>query len=194
MPLLVKPTCTSHMNDQQENHADRRITLGKISGAHGVKGWVKVFSETQPRENAVNYSPWQLKLRGEWQEYEVLAGRRHGKTVVVNLAGIEDRDAAAALNGVEIAIWRSQLPPPAEGEFYWTDLEGLAVKTTEGLDLGTVSHLVETGSNDVLVVREPPQKQDSKSRERLVPFIREQVIKAIDFDAGIITVDWDPEF
>ena len=191
------------MDDWQVNakgkvqaRADRLITLGRISGVYGVKGWVKVHSETQPRENILKYSPWQVLLRGEWQDIKVLAGRRHGKTVVANLAGIDDRDAAEAMRGAEISIRRSQLPPPAEGEFYWADLEGLAVRTTEGVDLGTISHLVETGSNDVLVVRESASggQGGKKRQERLVPFIREQVIKAIDFDAGIMTVDWDPEF
>lgn len=171
---------------------EQRVELGRISGVFGVKGWVKVYSETKPRENIVNYSPWQVCVRGEWQEMKVLSGKRQGKTVVASLEGIEDRDAAAMLRDAPIAIWRSQLPPPKQGEVYWADLEGLAVRTTDGVELGTISHMVETGSNDVMVVHEAVD--GGKRKERLVPFIREQVVKEVDIEGGLVTVDWDPEF
>ncbi|MDX1444316.1 MAG: ribosome maturation factor RimM [Gammaproteobacteria bacterium] len=160
--------------------------MGRISGLYGVKGWVKVFSHTQPREGITRYPEWQVKRGKEWLAMKVESGRRHGKTVVVKLAGIGDRDAAAALHDAEVAVWRSELPPAKEGEIYWTDLEGLAVRTIDGVDLGRISHLVETGSNDVMVVK--------GERQRLVPFIREQVVTRIDLDEGIVEVDWDPEF
>lgn len=165
---------------------DRRVVLGRISGLFGVRGWLKVFSGTDPREGIVGYSPWQLCVHGEWRSVEVEAGKRHGKSVVVKLAGIDDRDAAAALLDAEIAITRAQLPKPAAGEIYWADLEGLAVHTEAGEVLGTVDHLFETGANDVLVVK--------GERERLIPFIRDQVVKVIDLERRVVVVDWDPEF
>lgn len=169
--------------DQKEN---QRIVLGRVTGLFGVRGWVKVFSDTDPREGIVKYSPWQLHVGNEWRSMEVEQGQRQGKTVVAKLVGIDDRDAAAGLIGAEIAISRSQLPAAAPGEIYWADLENLSVRTTDGRDLGKVSHLIETGANDVLVVR--------GDRERLIPFIREQVVKDIDLDQGLLVVDWDPDF
>ncbi|HEX7030409.1 MAG TPA: ribosome maturation factor RimM [Gammaproteobacteria bacterium] len=165
---------------------DKRVALGRVSGLFGVRGWVKVFSGTEPREGILDYSPWQLRVRGEWRSVKVEAGKRHGRNVVAKLAGVDDRDAAAALLDAEIAVSRGQLPKAAGDEIYWTDLEGLAVRTEAGVELGTVDHLLETGANDVLVVK--------GERERLIPFIRDQVVKQVDLDQGVLIVDWDPEF
>jgi 16S rRNA processing protein RimM len=104
----------------------------------------------------------------------------------VHIAGIDDRDIAASLLNTQIAVRREQLPPAAEGEYYWSDLVGLAVRTIAGVELGKVTHLMQTGANDVLVVK--------GDRERLIPFLQPDVVKRVDLDAGIIEVDWDPEF
>ncbi|WJW74777.1 ribosome maturation factor RimM [Thiohalobacter sp. IOR34] len=165
---------------------DQFIIVGRISGLYGVRGWVRVYSHTEPRENIVDYRPWYLQGAEGWQPCEVVEGRRHGKGVVARLAGYDDRTAAAALLGRDIAIRRDQLPETAEDEYYWTDLEGLEVVTTEGVELGRVDHLFATGANDVLVVR--------GERERLIPFVQGQVIRSIDLAAGRIEVDWDPDF
>lgn len=169
------------------------VTVGRVSGLFGVQGWVKVYSYTQPRENILRYRPWYLMLgekgvpeQGRWIAREVAAGRIHGKGLVARLEGYEDRDASAALIGKEIRVLQSQLPDLAPGEYYWSDLIGLQVVTLEHVSLGVVDHLIETGSNDVLVVR--------GERERLVPYIRDEVVKEVDLDSGTISVDWDPEF
>lgn len=164
----------------------RYLTIGKISGVFGVKGAVKVFSYTEPRENILKYPVWVLTKNTEFKQVNVLGGQAQGKAIVATLANVVDRDQAAELNGWEVVIERSQLPPAAEGEYYWADLVGLSVETTEGVALGIVDHLLETGANDVLVVK--------GERERLIPFIREQTIRAIDLDKGLIVVDWDPDF
>lgn len=166
--------------------ADKYVVLGRINGFYGVRGWVKVFSYTEPRANIVKFPSWLLKRDGRWEPVAVEAGRTQGKGVVAKLAGFDDRDAAAALLDSEIAVRRDQLPRPGRDEFYWVDLEGLEVVTTDGQSLGRVSHLLATGANDVLVVK--------GDRERLVPFVRDRFVTDIDFDAGRITVDWDPEF
>jgi len=163
-----------------------RVTLGRISGLFGVRGWIKVFSHTEPRERILQYSPWSLRVQGEWRENAVAEGQRHGKAVIARLEGMTERDAAAALVGAEIAVPRSRLPALGEGEYYWSDLEGLQVVTLDGQDLGHVDHLLETGANDVLVVQ--------GERERLIPFLPPEVVRAVDLDAGVIRVDWDPEF
>ena len=166
------------------------ILLGRVSGLFGVKGWIKVYSDTEPRDNILNYSPWYLQCEGEWQPFKVIAGKPHGKGIVAHLANCPNRDAAAELIGSTIAIRRDQLPAAGEDEYYWSDLRGLKVTTTQGVELGQVVNLMETGANDVLVVRETGEA----GRERLIPFIRHQVIRDIDLEDGILTVDWDPEF
>lgn len=163
------------------------LNAGQISGVFGVKGWVKVFSFTQPRENILQYSPWLLQKNNQISEIKVVAGQRHGNVVVAELDGISDRDAAAALMGSEIMIHRQQLPKPKAGEYYWADLVGLTVLTESGVDLGKVDHLLETGANDVLVV------VDGET-ERLIPFLQKQTVLKIDLDSGKMIVDWDPDF
>ena len=170
-----------------EGDEQRFVTLGRVSGAHGIQGWVRVHSDTSPRENILDYSPWHLARPGRREVWKVSAGRLQGKLVVAKLAGCNDRDAAEQLVGAEISIRRAQLPATTEpGEFYWTDLVGLRVQTIEGVDLGRIERLFETGANDVIVVQ--------GERERLVPYVWEQVVRDVDLEAGMMHVDWDPEF
>ena len=164
----------------------KMVAMGHISGVFGVRGWVKVFSHTSPPSNILSYSPWYLGREGHWVGFEVMKGQSHGKGVVAQLAGVLDRDQAAALMGREIAVYRRQLPEPEAGEYYWTDLQGLRVQTTGGVQLGRVDRLFETGANDVLVVQ--------GERERLIPYIWEEVIRSVDLEAGVLVVDWDPDF
>lgn len=162
------------------------VVVGRISGLYGVRGWLKVFSYTEPREQIAEYSPWLVDSDGEWQSIAVEAGRAQGKGVVVKLAGFDDRDTAATLLGRDVAVRRDQLADPEPGEYYWADLQGLRVLTLSGIELGIIDHLFQTGANDVIVVR--------GDRERLIPFVQGQVIKRIDLAAGLMEVDWDPEF
>ena len=165
----------------------QRVVLGRISGLFGVKGWVKVYSETQPPANILDYSPWYLNLAGQWQPYEIKQGQPHGKGIIARLGDCTDRDQASALVGADIAIARNQLPGLQANEFYWADLVGLEVIDQNGDCLGKVDHLLETGANDVLVIR-------AKQQEILVPYISGQVIKAIDLDKGVIQVEWDLDY
>ncbi len=168
--------------------ASELITIGEISGVFGVKGWVKLYSHTDPRENILSYTPWILKKGDMLKEIKLLKGNKQGKSVVAHLDGISDRDRAAELIGWEILFDKNQLPKAAKGEYYWSDLVGLQVETDQGINLGKVDHLIETGANDVLVVL------DDEKLERLIPFIQEQVIKKIDLDNNSMIVDWDPDF
>lgn len=165
----------------------KRIAVGEIRGAFGIKGWVKIYSYTEPRENVLSYSPWELEHRGKRWQIAVLAGRRQGRAVVAALDGITTPEQAKALRGAKISIDRAQLPQPAEGEFYWIDLIGLKVIDLSGRQLGQVVDLMETGANDVLIVR-------SEGREVLIPWLRDQVIRELDLEAGTILVDWDPDY
>lgn len=165
------------------------IVVGEISGVFGLKGWVKVYSFTSPKENILTYSPWVLRKGSELKTVNVLDGGLQGKAVVASLSGIADRDVAAGISGYEIAIDAALLPKAEEGEYYWRDLIGLKVETEQGISLGVVDYLLETGANDVLVV-----KNTDDDKERLIPFIQGQFVKTIDLESGIMIVDWDPEF
>lgn len=163
------------------------VIVGRVAGLFGVDGWVKVYSHTDPRENIVNYDPWLLPVDGEWREFRLGGGRAHGKGVVARLAGISDRDGAKRLQGLDIAVRREQLPPLPPGEYYWTDLVGLSVETLDGRALGKVSRVFDTGANAVIVVA-------GDGRERLLPFVQGTVVQGVDLDAGLLRVDWDPDF
>ena len=177
------------IRDEQRSMAGHNdiVALGHINGLHGVSGWVKVFSDTSPRDNILSYSPWLIRQPGkEWRPITVTSGRKQGKGIVAHLQGYDDRETARLLMGYEIAVYRKQLAALEQDEYYWADLQGLTVTTLDGQTLGTVDHLFETGANDVLVV--------TGERERLIPFIQGQTIMNIDLQAGTMQVDWDPDF
>lgn len=165
---------------------EKRVTLGRVTGVYGIKGWVKVHSFTEPHENILDFDGWILEQAGSRHRMELEQGRRQGKGIVAKLRGVEDRDAASALIGAEIGVPRSALPPCESGEYYWADLEGLVVQNLKGVRLGTVDHLLATGANDVLVLR--------GDEERLIPFVSPGVVQRVDLDAGTIVVDWEPDF
>jgi 16S rRNA processing protein RimM len=161
------------------------VILGRVSGVFGVKGWLKVQSYTEPRDNIVGLSEWTLRLNGADRPFEVEGGQGHASNVVAKLRGIDDPERAREWMGAEIVVEREQLPETGAGEFYWTDLEGLEVRTMAGLTLGRVAYLMATGANDVLVLGGSP--------ERLIPFVIGPVVKHVDLAAGLIVVDWSPD-
>jgi 16S rRNA processing protein RimM len=165
---------------------DRRIVVGRISGVYGILGWVKVFSYTRPKENILDYSPWQIRTAAGWRVLRLGQGRRHGKGLIARLEGINDRDGARGLAGADIAVSRSQLPPPEEGEYYWCDLIGLTALNRAGRELGRVVEIQETGANDVLVI-------EGEGRH-LVPLLRDKFVREVDLEGGRIIVDWDPDW
>lgn len=165
---------------------ERRILLGRVAGAFGIQGELKLESWTEPRDALFRYQPWILVHRGGESAVSGTRGRlAPNGSVTARFPGVADRDAAEALVGAEIWAPRSRLPPPKPGEHYWVDLEGLKVSTVEGVELGTVSHLFNNGANDVVVVR--------GERERYLPYSTD-VVREVDLAAGRMVVDWDPEF
>lgn len=167
--------------------SEKQVLLGRIVGLSGVGGMVKLESWTDPRMQIFSYQPWQLKSAGAVTEVSGSRGRVQGKGMVAEVPGIANREAAAALIGSEIWVARSALPKAAPGQYYWSDLEGLEVVNIEGVAMGKVSHLISTGANDVMVAKQG-------DRERLIPFIDDDFVKSVDFEAQRITVDWDPDF
>ena len=134
----------------------------------------------------MDYRPWLLKKNGLSHTVVVLSGQLQNQSVIAHLKGIDDRDAASALIGAEIYIDYQQLPPVQQGEYYWSDLIGLQVVNTQGVELGVIESLMETGANDVIILQgEPP---------RAIPFLQNQTILAIDLNARKMLVDWDDDF
>ena len=164
---------------------DESICVGHIIGIQGVKGWVKVFSDTSPRENILNYSPWKIET-GEKIMNVAVNGRLHGKNVIAHIDGVEDRDLAAELIGSKIYIESGQLPKLTEGEYYWSDLIGMKVESLESEPLGTVETMMETGANDVMVLQ--------GDRERLIPFVIDEIVREVDLANKRVVVDWQPDY
>jgi len=170
------------------------VILGKIIGFFGVRGWVKVHSDTEPRENIVTYSRWWLGEAGTRKPIQVKGGKRSGKNVVAQLAGIDSRELAEAVMGQQIAVPRSDLPTLDGEEYYWTDLVGCEVSNLQGVAFGPVKRLFETGANDVMVVTDHRSESENPNGDILVPWIRPTVIVSIDLTERRIVVDWDPDF
>ena len=160
------------------------VVLGRIAGAHGIKGWVKVLSDTEPRGAIFDYQPWLLGQE-QWTR-RVVQGRSQGKFLVAELEGVGDRDRAQSLNGLEIAVFRDQLPELPVSQYYWTDLIGLNVVNQDGAMLGSVKEMIATGANDVMVVQ--------GEKERLIPFTWNDCVQSVDLGAKRVTVIWDPVF
>lgn len=159
------------------------VVLGRIVGAFGVRGWVKVFSYTDPREAVLEYKGWLLKRNGNWEAATVAEGKRHGKSVIARIDGVDDRDQAEALRGTDIGVTREKLPEPGNDQYYWSDLQGLQVVHHDGTVLGKIDHLLETGAHDVMVVK--------GEKETLIPFAMHEVVLDVDLDEQKVTVDWE---
>ena len=165
------------------------IPVGKIAGVFGIKGWMKVFSYTDPRKNILSYTPLYLSVKGQWVEAKVSNGRVQGKWIVIALENVTDPEQVLPLIGTALAIKKEQLKPIRSDEFYWSELTGLKVINLDGHVFGQVDSLVETGAHDVLVVKNKDQKT-----ECLIPFVLEEIIQNVDLDNGIIEVDWEVDY
>lgn len=170
------------------NEPGKRVIIGRISGVHGVRGWLKVFSFTEPRENIFLYQPWLLgdgdkETDATWSEIKFDEYGSRGKTLVVKFPGVEDREAADRFIGLPLAVLRSRLPEPEPGEYYWTDLMHMEVVTRTGKRLGRVVDIMETGANDVLVVE--------GEKRSPIPFVMDEVVTQVDLDDAVITVEWE---
>lgn len=159
--------------------------MGRVAAPYGIKGWIKIQTFSEAQDALADYPEWQLGRAGGWRTFRVLAVKIHARTLVAELEGVSDRDAALALKGSEIAVPRAALPPAPEGEYYWSDLIGLDVVNTHGESFGKIESLLESAAHDVLVVR--------GERERLIPFVG-QIVKTVDLQAGIVQVDWEADY
>lgn len=177
---------------------NNKTVMGKITSVYGVKGWVKVFSYTQPKENICQYKEWTLEGGHRDGLVKVISCKAHGNGLIAQLDGCNDRDEAKAFAGSLINVSSSELPDLPEGDYYWHQLQGLTVvlhsenEQSEDTIVGQVDHLIETGSNDVLVIKKCSGSIDGK--ERLIPYLPDQVVKRVDLARGRIVVDWDLDF
>jgi 16S rRNA processing protein RimM len=163
------------------------VVMGKVVGAQGIQGWVKVQTFTEYLDSLLDYKNWYVGNEQAWRPLEVLEANVHGgKGLIAKLQGIADRTAAEKYKGLLIAIPRAELPEQEEGEYYWSDLIGLSVENLQGEVFGTVDTLLETGANDVLVVKD-------ESGETLIPFI-DSVIKQVSLKDKMIRVDWQADY
>ncbi|MFQ5938385.1 MAG: ribosome maturation factor RimM [Acidiferrobacterales bacterium] len=174
---------------------DRLVTLGRIVGLLGVQGWVKVYSYARPPEAILSYDPWLIHTDAGWRELALGEGRRQGRGIVARLHGCDSREQASALIGADIAVPLARLPTLPQGEYYWAQLEGLRAVNLQGIVLGVVSHLFETGANDVLVV--VPETASATvvatKDSRLIPYV-DGVVRKIDLQSGVIVVDWGLDY
>jgi len=171
------------------------IDVGKLSAPHGIKGWVKVHSQTEPATNIFTYQPWYLKTKHGVKPVELLEWRPQGKGFIAQIKGVGDRNQAESLCPVGITVERSLLAQLPKDEYYWHELQTCRVISHyEGgsVDLGEVQRILPTGANDVLVVLGDELSIDQG--ERLVPYVMGQFVLAVDLEKKIITVDWDPDF
>ena len=159
--------------------------MGRIAAPFGIKGWVKVQALSDDPGTLMDFESWRIGRGAEHTHYTVEAVQDHGKAMVAKLEGVDDRDQAYALRGMEISVARSSLPPPADDEYYWSDLIGLTAVNREGIELGKVDSLMETGAHDLLVIK--------GKREYLIPFVG-QFVGTVDVAGGQIEVDWGEDY
>ncbi|XOV90097.1 MAG: ribosome maturation factor RimM [Pseudomonadota bacterium] len=171
---------------------EETIVVGRISGAYGIKGWVKVYSYTDPPEGIFGYSPWRLTRGNQTQTLKIESGRTQGKGLIALPEGYTDRNQAELLIGSEISVGLEQLPDLTQGDYYWFQLQGLRVINTRDEVLGVIDHLLETGANDVMVIHPSAESVDDK--KRLVPFVEEEIVKQVDLDGQRIVVSWEKDF
>ena len=164
--------------------------MGRVAAPYGVKGWLKILPLTSAPETLLTYAQWWIRRRGAdgpWHSLALVSGRQHGATLLAQLSGLSDREAAAQWSGGDVGVEKSALPPAGEGEYYWADLVGLAVINRQGTALGQVVAVAEYGAHPVLrIVAEG-------GAARLIPFV-DAYIDAVDIDGRRIDVDWQRDF
>ncbi len=170
------------------------VELGRFGSVFGVRGWIRIHSYTEDPESIFSYGPLFMRQgEDQWQPVKVLEWRRHGDGYVCRLEGFDQREESQSLTGRSVYVDESALPPLPEGEFYLNSLIGMHVVNTDGYDLGVVQDLMETGANDVLVVKANENDAYGK-KERLLPLVLDHTVLRVDSDRNVVEVVWDPDF
>ncbi len=160
------------------------MIIGYISGLYGLLGWLKFYSYTSPKENILTYSPLLIKRQQHWQKLDIVATKSQGKRLLVKINDIDTPEQARELIQCKLAITREALPTLNAGEYYWHDLIGLDVFNQAAMKIGTVTDIVETGANAVLVI-----KDDTKAKT-LIPLLMDIYVNQVDLISKTIQVDW----
>ncbi|MBX2858604.1 MAG: ribosome maturation factor RimM [Cellvibrionaceae bacterium] len=171
------------------------LTVGRVVGVFGIKGWVKVKSYTQPESAIISYQPWQLQSVNDLRPVVVADHQFSDKGLLVRFEGVQDRTLAESYTRCDVLVIKALLPTLGAEDFYWHQLIGLAViyvGGSEHVKLGEVQGLLETGANDVLVVK--PCEGSVDQQERLVPYVFGRFVLGVDLQQRRIEVDWDPEY
>lgn len=159
------------------------VIIGKIVGVHGIKGYVKVHCEA---ESFSAFSPGHTVIvrdsKGASRVMEIVDARPQGRKQLLLLKGISDRNLAETLPGSDLLVEKSSLPDLEPDTYYWSDIAGMSVISVDGRHIGTVTSLIETGSNDVYVIQTPD------TGEILIPAIASVVLE-IDLSRKIMRVD-----
>lgn len=167
--------------------------MGRVAAPYAVKGWIKVQPFTEYLDSLLDYETWWLGHadgpKAVWREYRVVEGKVHGQTLLAQLEGVDDRTASEALKGLEVAVDRSEFPEAEAGEYYWDDLIGAEVLNTDGILLGRVVGLMETGAHDVLRVADDREE----AQERLIPFV-DAYVHEVDPEGRRILVEWSADW
>lgn len=175
------------------------VEVGRIAAAWGVKGWVRVHPYAADPAALLASKQWYLQPSADRADAvgpgprEVVQARRHGGGVVAAIRGVADRDAAERLCGAQVFVARASFPAPEADEYYWVDLIGLAVRNRDGVDLGEVVGLIDTGVHCVLRVQLLAAAGAEAPPERLIPFVGAYVDR-VDRAGRRILVDWGLDY
>jgi len=189
------------------------VLVAILASPFGIKGWVKAKTYTETPSDLKKYPDVYCLESGAWVCRQILSVNEHKGLAVVKIKGVEDRDQAQSVRGLHLYVYRSQLPRLGEGEYYLCDLLGVSVQNVEGVFLGVVRNFMETGANTVMVLRELSAKgsikevketketksakgimKEAKQTERLVPFVKDVIVKHVDLIRREMTVDWPVDF
>ena len=171
---------------------NKRVVLGQIGKVHGIKGWLNLNSFTVPPENILDYSHLTVEIEDNLEILEIDQFRQKADGLIVHFSGYDTPEVARKLIGLKVVLSSNYLPELDDGDYYWHEIEGMEVLNQNGVNFGKIAHLMETGANDVLVVK--PGKCSVDDRERLIPYLKGSVITNIDSMNRKITVDWEIDF
>lgn len=173
------------------------VVMAQIKEPYGLKGWIKLYTFGEAPDGLRQFDEWWCnrgsEARPAWERIVPEAVAVHGGTLVAKWPGIEDRDAAFAQKGLQVAVSRSKFSASGENEYYWSDLIGLAVKNRQDEGLGRVVGLLDLGPHEVLRVQPDDSTQAGPQSERLIPFVA-QYIDGVDLVQKVIRVDWGLDF
>ena len=162
------------------------IIVGRFCRPHGIKGSIAVLSFTEPRENILQYNEWHVQKKEQWIPITRISDEITHKHLLTHIKGYPEREDVASLTNLDIAVRREELPDLDPGEHYWHELMGMTVVHQDGTVFGTVTEIMETGSNDVFVVE--------GEHRYLIPYLPDTVVLQIDLATRQITVNWDVDF